>query len=85
MARARDFSYPLLVLTGGSDPIADPAASRAFVAACGSADRTLREHPGLRHEVFNERTRERTIADAVAWLAERAPREGAKAIDASRA
>jgi alpha-beta hydrolase superfamily lysophospholipase len=85
VARAGEFRHPLLVLAGGADAIADVAAARAFVAACGSADRELRELPGQRHEIFNERDRERAIASTVAWLEARAPARGANAVDAPRA
>ncbi len=68
---APSFTYPLLVLAGGGDPIADPAAERAFYEASGSKDKTFREYEGFRHELFNERERERPIADAVTWLSDR--------------
>jgi alpha-beta hydrolase superfamily lysophospholipase len=84
-ARAREFDYPLLALVAGADAIADAAATRRFVERCGSRDKELRELPGLRHEIWNEVAREQTIGDTVAWLSARAPREGAKAVDASRA
>jgi alpha-beta hydrolase superfamily lysophospholipase len=60
---------PVQVLVGMDDVIADPAAGRAFFEALGAADKQLRQYPGMRHELFNERERERPIADAVAWLA----------------
>jgi alpha-beta hydrolase superfamily lysophospholipase len=73
--RAASFSYPLLVLAGGGDPIADPAAERAFHDASASKDKVFHQYEGFRHELFNERGRERPIGDTVAWLSERAPRE----------
>jgi alpha-beta hydrolase superfamily lysophospholipase len=82
--RARDFDYPLLVLAAGADRIADVAATRAFVESAGAADKELRVYDRMQHEIFNERDRDRSIGDAVAWLSERAPREGAKCIDAPR-
>jgi alpha-beta hydrolase superfamily lysophospholipase len=85
LARAAEFRHPLLVLAAGADPIADAATARRFVERCGSADKTYRELPGMRHEIFNERERERAIGEAVAWLAARAPARGAKAVDLSRA
>jgi alpha-beta hydrolase superfamily lysophospholipase len=72
LARAAGFTYPLLVLTGGADRIADRQGSEAFVAAAGSTDKELRDYPGLCHELFNERERDRVFRDVVAWLDERA-------------
>jgi alpha-beta hydrolase superfamily lysophospholipase len=83
--RAPEFRYPLLVLAAGADAIADARASRRFVERCGSADKAYRELPAMRHEIFNERERQLPIGEAVAWLAARAPRRGAKAVDLSRA
>jgi len=72
MDRAGEFSAPLLVLAAGADTIADPAASRAFVEAASSKDKTFTLLPGFRHEIFNEVERARPVAAAVAWLRERA-------------
>jgi alpha-beta hydrolase superfamily lysophospholipase len=37
----------------------------------GSKDKELKVYEGLRHEIFNERERERPIGDTVAWLTTR--------------
>ena len=71
MASAERFSAPLLVLAGGSDPIADAVAARDFFDRASSRDKEFKRYEGLRHEIFNERERERTIGDAVAWLTAR--------------
>jgi len=84
LARAGELELPLLVLAAGADAIADARVARAFVAASGSREKEYRELPGQRHEIWNERDREKAIGEAVAWLCARAPREGAKAIDGSR-
>jgi alpha-beta hydrolase superfamily lysophospholipase len=68
LLRARSFTYPMLVLAGSGDPIADPAAERAFYEESRSVDKAFRAYEGFRHELFNERERERPIADCVAWL-----------------
>ncbi len=70
--RASEFAYPLLVMVGDADRVADPAAGRAFLEAASSKDKTFRSYPGFRHEIFNEVGREQPIADTVAWIAERA-------------
>jgi alpha-beta hydrolase superfamily lysophospholipase len=69
--RATEFSYPLLVLVGSADRIADPAAGRAFFDAAASRDKKLEVYDGFRHELFNEVGRERPIADTVEWIAAR--------------
>jgi len=69
--RMKEFRAPVLVLAGGADPIADPSAGEFFVDQAGSSDKTFRLYPGLRHELWNERDRERTVGDAVAWIAAR--------------
>ncbi|HET9599064.1 MAG TPA: alpha/beta hydrolase [Anaeromyxobacteraceae bacterium] len=71
MASAERFTAPLLVLAAGADPIADPEAARSFFDRAASKDKRFVRYDGLRHEIWNERERERTVGDAVAWLAER--------------
>lgn len=72
LRRASEFEAPLLVLAGGSDRIADPAAARSFVDGAGSRDKKLVVYDGFRHEIFNEVGREQPIGATVAWLRERA-------------
>jgi alpha-beta hydrolase superfamily lysophospholipase len=69
------FDRPLLLLLGTGDRIADGAAAAEFFAAVGSKDKTMKEHVGFEHEIFNERGRAAPIADAVDWISGRsAPR-----------
>ena len=68
LRRAAEFSAPLLVLAAGADRIADATAARAFIDASRSTDKKLVVYDGFRHEIFNERERERPIAEAVGWL-----------------
>jgi alpha-beta hydrolase superfamily lysophospholipase len=72
MRRAGEFDAPLLVLAAGADRVVDTGTTRAFVAAARSADKRLVVYDGFRHELFNERDRDRPIGDAVGWIAERA-------------
>lgn len=65
---------PVLAMQGGADEIVPPSAAAFVHARVGSADRTLREYPGLFHEVLNEPEREQVIADLIAWLVARLPR-----------
>jgi len=66
------FTYPLLVMLGTGDRIADPKAGEAFLAAAGSVDKELRVYAGFQHEIFNEVGRGAPIGDAVAWISTRA-------------
>jgi alpha-beta hydrolase superfamily lysophospholipase len=69
---AARFTGPLLLLAGGDDRIADPRASRRFFGAAGTTDKKLVIYEGFRHELFNERERERPLAEVVAWISARA-------------
>jgi alpha-beta hydrolase superfamily lysophospholipase len=72
-SRAGGFTYPLLVMVGTSDRIADPRAGEAFLAGAGSRDKQLCTYPGFHHEIFNEVGRHAPIGDAVAWIDARTP------------
>jgi len=72
LRRAKELRAPLLVLAAGADRIADAAAARAFVDAASSSDKRLEVYEGFRHELFNERDRDRPIAAAIAWLTDHA-------------
>jgi alpha-beta hydrolase superfamily lysophospholipase len=71
LRRAGELEAPLLVLTAGADPVADPAAERSFYEAAGSRDKKLVVYDGFRHELFNELRREEPLAEAVSWLSAR--------------
>lgn len=66
---------PVIGLIGEGDRIIDPTVSVRFFAALSGPDAVLRRYPGLYHEIFNELAADREIvlADAVAWLEQRAP------------
>jgi alpha-beta hydrolase superfamily lysophospholipase len=68
LERAAEFTYPVLILHGGADPVSDPAASREFHARAGSADKTVKLYPGLYHEIHNEYERGTILAEVAAWL-----------------
>ena len=71
LARASDFTLPLLLLQGDADPIADPTGAKHFHDAALSADKTLITYPGFRHEPLRESGRERVFADILAWVMNR--------------
>lgn len=72
LARAGQFSLPLLVLHGGADGVFKPETSQAFVDQAASADKACQVFPGLYHEIHNEVEREHVFRDVLAWLDQRA-------------
>ncbi len=72
LRRATEFVTPFLMLFGGADPIADPAAGKQFFNAATSKDKQLKVYDGLLHELFHEPERDLVFKDLVAWLDERA-------------
>ena len=57
LAHADAIRMPTQWLVGGADPIADPAQSRAVADRVRNATVEYHDLAGLKHEVFNERTR----------------------------
>ncbi len=72
LRRATEFITPFLLLTGGADPIADPAAGREFFEAATSKDKQHKQYDGFLHELFHEPERDLVFKDVVGWLDERA-------------
>jgi len=56
-AHAGSITVPTQWLVGGADPVADPARSRAVADRVRAATVEYHDLVGLKHEVFNERTR----------------------------
>ena len=72
LRRATEFVTPFLLLFGGADPIADPAAGREFFEAATSKDKQHKQYDGLLHELFHEPERDLVFKDVIGWLDERA-------------
>jgi alpha-beta hydrolase superfamily lysophospholipase len=70
-AHARAIQMPTLLVIGGDDTIASPDASRRFFDALGTADRTLLDLPGFRHEPYLDIGHEVVVDATAAWLAAR--------------
>lgn len=68
IADAGRLGVPTLLILGGADPIADPAAGRAFFDRLGAADRTLRVFDAMRHEPIHEVDHAEVFAAIVDWL-----------------
>jgi len=61
-------TVPVLVMQGTADAIVDPSAAPYVDSRVGSADRTVRQYPGLYHEILNEPERARVLDDLMAWI-----------------
>jgi alpha-beta hydrolase superfamily lysophospholipase len=71
LAEAASFTFPVLCLAAGDDPIADPSAAEDFVRRAGSQDKTFRIYPGLRHEILRETNRREIFQAIYDWIAAR--------------
>jgi acylglycerol lipase len=68
---AREFpriTLPVLILHGSADRVTQPAGSRQFFQAAGSADKTLKEYDGHAHDLLNDHGREAVMADVTGWI-----------------
>jgi acylglycerol lipase len=70
--RVQGLELPLLAMHGSADKIAPPEGSEMVVERAGSADKRRRLYHGLRHEILFEPEGDRVLADAIAWIDERA-------------
>ena len=62
---------PVLVLQGGDDPLVNPGDAPFFFDLIRSEIKTLKEYPGLYHELHNEPEKDQVLADITAWIEER--------------
>ena len=69
LARAPNLAVPALVMQSGDDRIADPAATRAWVAAAPAKLVDYVEWDGFYHEMFNEPEKEQVFEKMEGWLA----------------
>jgi lysophospholipase len=70
--RASEFVFPSLLLAGGDDPVASTPATRDFFGRITSADKQLKEYPGMLHEILSERGKDQVYRDLLGWLNARA-------------
>jgi len=71
LKRAPNLALPALVMQSGDDRLADPAATRAWVAAAPAELVDYVEWDGLYHEMFNEPEKEQVFEKMEEWLAKR--------------
>ncbi|MEP6505857.1 MAG: lysophospholipase [Betaproteobacteria bacterium] len=73
IAAAPHWVTPTLLMWAGADRCVAPAGSAAFAAAAPASVVTLREWPGLFHEIFNEPEQGAVLQTMDDWLAARVP------------
>ena len=73
IAAAPRWATPTLLMWAGADRCVSPAGSAAFAAAAPSGVVTVREWPGLFHEIFNEPEQDDVLKVMADWLAARVP------------
>ena len=66
--RAAAITVPVLIMYSSTDPIVAPEGSEMLAERVGSDDVTIRDWPGLRHEILNEPERDEVIAAMLDWL-----------------
>jgi acylglycerol lipase len=66
--RAVAITVPVLIMYSSTDPIVAPEGSEMLAERVGSEDVTIRDWPGLRHEILNEPERDEVIAAILDWL-----------------
>ncbi|XP_078594427.1 monoglyceride lipase-like [Branchiostoma floridae x Branchiostoma japonicum] len=74
-AGAASFTSPVLLLHGGDDPLAPPAASTEFYQNIGSEDKQIKVYPGLSHEIIFELPEDAAMVrkDIIDWIVHRLP------------
>jgi lysophospholipase len=70
LRRGSGVQCPVLLTVGGDDRIASVPTAKRFLDTLGTSDRTLREYPGMRHEILNELGKEELFRDICRWISE---------------
>lgn len=61
-------TLPLLIMHGEADKITPISGSHTVYERAKSTDKTLLTYPGMRHEIMNEREKEKPLGALVDWL-----------------
>ncbi len=59
---------PILIMHGADDEMVNPSGSELAYSTVGSADKTLKLYPGLRHEIMNEPEQLEVLGDIAGWM-----------------
>lgn len=68
----QDFQTPVLLIHGEADKIVPVEFSKRLMGLLKIEDKTLITYPDAYHEIFNDLDREKTFADVIHWLDQRA-------------
>ncbi|HEX6278698.1 MAG TPA: alpha/beta hydrolase [Pyrinomonadaceae bacterium] len=71
------FNVPVFIIHGTLDKATRPAGSQYFYDNAGSTDKTLKLYEGHYHDLLADVDKEKVMADILAWLDERIPKEEA--------
>jgi len=66
---------PVFIIHGTADAATRPEGSQYFYDHVGSEDKTLKLYEGGYHDLLNDIDKETVMADILAWVNERVPRE----------
>ncbi len=68
LPRAAEWDWPALLLLGGADALVENQTAIDFFRAAQTPDITVREYPGLRHELLRETMRDTIYNEILQWL-----------------
>ncbi|MBI5610549.1 MAG: lysophospholipase [Deltaproteobacteria bacterium] len=68
-SRMAEVSVPVLALHGTADVVTNPEGSKQLIAKAKSTDKTLKEFPGLYHDLWHEPEHAQVEDAALTWLA----------------
>ena len=72
LPRAAEWDVPTLMLLGGADALVENEVAKEFLRCAKTTDKTVRDYPGLRHELLREIRRDEIYNDILRWLEARA-------------
>jgi alpha-beta hydrolase superfamily lysophospholipase len=61
-------TLPLLIMHGTKDKATLPSGSQLFHETAGSRDKTLKLYEGHVHDLLNDLSKEKVMADVIAWI-----------------
>lgn len=65
----RRITLPTLLMWGTADRLCPPRGAEMVAANIGAEDLTVKQYPGLFHEILNEPERDQVLDEIVGWLA----------------
>ena len=67
-AHAAEFDYPVFMIHGNRDKLADFRGSEEFFVKISSRQKEIKIYDGLYHELMNEYEKDDVIKDIISWL-----------------